>query len=219
MPNTVMAGDALHAALEQYELINRKPFIFPGQDEKVVLKEAEKPDESGWAFHRYPVTYHLQRQLDATTSHQLQRLDNEEHIRIGAAVHRLLATCHSPEGIEQELNKLAQEGWCSDRERPKIYATALQVLTNESLQQLLSREGYFLNERDVIDRDGNSYRPDKVLVGAEETIIIDYKFTAKEREEHKEQVQRYKKLFSEMGYPRVSGWLFYGFKEKLVAVN
>ena len=63
------------------------------------------------------------------------------------------------------------------------------------------------------------HRPDKVLLGATETLIIDYKFTGKEREAHMEQVQSYIKLFTEMGFPDVRGWLFYGFQGALLKVD
>lgn len=217
-PKAFVAGDALIAALTDYKLKNEKELIFPEEEVKQAQKDDQTTKETNILLGEYLMSQHLNAQLQQTSGNQLERLDNNPNIRIGIIVHELMAHYHSVAGVDAELNKLYQEGWFSHKTLPKIREIALRVFEHEGLQQLLGLSGHFLNERDLIDQNGQIYRPDKVLVREEETHIIDFKFTAKEKEAHFDQVNYYKKLFSEMNFPNVKGWLFYGYRGKLVKV-
>ena len=61
-------------------------------------------------------------------------------------------------------------------------------------------------------------RPDRVLIGENELIIIDFKF-GKPKEEHHDQVRRYQQAFVDMGYPNVKGFLWYVYPNKVVEVK
>lgn len=219
LPKSMLAGDILNTALKHYRKCNGKELLYP-EPEQVGAPPPTENEEKTKQEQRntYPIAHHLKKQMDTQNKSQLQRLDNDENIRVGLAVHELLSVCHSPNALEPELEKLYQEGWFSSSERKAIATTALRVLENNALQTLLSRPGTFLNEREIINEDGKLLRPDKVLVGKEETLIIDFKFTGKESDVHRQQVANYKNAFSKMGYPNVQGWLFYGFQGKLQEV-
>ncbi len=213
LPRTFLAADLLHYAISQNEL---SPIKVSDQETKSI--SSENTTTQDWAFSAYPIAHHLDKQNIPLDKNKLNRLDNDHNIRIGIVVHELLSQCHSIENVDLVLNRLYQEGWFSEKEKKPIKITAEKVLNNVHLQRLLQHPGTFLNERDIMDREGNIHRPDKVLVSEGSTFIIDYKFTSKEKESHFEQVEHYKKLYTEMGYPNVKGWLFYGFGGELMEV-
>ncbi len=64
------------------------------------------------------------------------------------------------------------------------------------------------NEYNIIDKDGNEYRPDRIVFLDGKTVVVDYK-TGEERDEHRSQVENYCQLLRDMGYPDVSGELLY----------
>ncbi|MBO6082883.1 MAG: DNA helicase UvrD, partial [Bacteroidales bacterium] len=64
------------------------------------------------------------------------------------------------------------------------------------------------NELTIIDTDGNEHRPDRVVVTPTETLIVDFKF-GEESPAYRGQVRRYERLYREMGYPAVRGYLWY----------
>lgn len=64
------------------------------------------------------------------------------------------------------------------------------------------------NERAVIGTDGREYRPDRVVVTPRGTQVIDFKFGAEESG-HRRQVLQYVRLYEEMGYGPVRGFLWY----------
>ena len=67
--------------------------------------------------------------------------------------------------------------------------------------------------------DGSFYRPDRVVETPDEVVVIDYKFGAVERSSYKKQVRTYMQLIGEMGYARVSGFIWYLSLGKIEAVE
>ena len=76
-----------------------------------------------------------------------------------------------------------------------------------------------LNEVAIIDSFGNTNRPDRVLVDGEGRVtVIDFKF-GEEDEKYSGQVRRYMRLFREMGYGEVSGYIWYVPIDKIIQVS
>lgn len=76
-----------------------------------------------------------------------------------------------------------------------------------------------LNEVSIIDSFGNTNRPDRVLVDEEGRVtVIDFKF-GEEDEKYSGQVRRYMRLFREMGYGEVSGYIWYVPIDKIIQVS
>ena len=76
-----------------------------------------------------------------------------------------------------------------------------------------------LNEVAIIDSFGNTNRPDRVLVDEEGRVtVIDFKF-GEEDEKYSGQVRRYMRLYREMGYGEVSGYIWYVPIDKIIQVS
>lgn len=76
-----------------------------------------------------------------------------------------------------------------------------------------------LNEVAIIDSIGNTNRPDRVLVDEKGRVtVIDFKF-GEEDEKYSGQVRRYMRLFREMGYGEVSGYIWYVPIDKIIQVS
>lgn len=76
-----------------------------------------------------------------------------------------------------------------------------------------------LNEVAIIDSFGNTNRPDRVLVDEEGRVtVIDFKF-GEEDKKYSGQVRRYMRLFREMGYGEVSGYIWYVPIDKIIQVS
>jgi hypothetical protein len=67
--------------------------------------------------------------------------------------------------------------------------------------------------------DGALKRPDRVLFGADEVIVIDYKYTLSTSDAHKKQVQEYMQAISQIENKPVKGFVWYLINNHLVEVN
>lgn len=65
-----------------------------------------------------------------------------------------------------------------------------------------------LNETELIDTDGESYRPDRVLVKDGKVTVIDYKFGERNRR-YRRQVARYADIYRRMGYSEITPIIWY----------
>lgn len=65
-----------------------------------------------------------------------------------------------------------------------------------------------LNETQLIDTDGQAYRPDRVLVKDGKVTVIDYKFGERNRR-YLRQVARYADIYRRMGYSEISSVIWY----------
>lgn len=149
---------------------------------------------------------------------ELDMLGNNTAGREGSILHEVLARAADLNDIDHVLSEMLTEGFFKKEELADFKNQAVNVLKHHELQYLLNNSKQTLNEKSIIDITGKSYRPDKVLVSAAEVIIIDYKFTQKQSTAHVKQVHGYKELLQQMGYPKVSTYLFYAHSGELKLV-
>ncbi|MBR4735930.1 MAG: hypothetical protein IK052_07545, partial [Bacteroidales bacterium] len=72
-----------------------------------------------------------------------------------------------------------------------------------------SPEAKVLLEADILDRDGNLWRPDRVVLHPDGSVsVIDYK-SGEPDPKYLRQVERYVNLYRAMGYQNVKGYLWY----------
>lgn len=93
-----------------------------------------------------------------------------------------------------------------------------QIIGVHGSQPLYPMAGV-LNETGIIDADGSLYRPDRVVISPEgDVTVIDYKFGA-DHPAYAAQVRRYCRLFRDMGYRSVSGYLWFVSSSEVVPVQ
>jgi ATP-dependent exoDNAse (exonuclease V) beta subunit len=73
-----------------------------------------------------------------------------------------------------------------------------QVMTDATFSQLFVDEELVFVERDILSPDGSIFRPDRVILKEGKSIIVDFK-TGKRKEEHREQMIKYKGLLAQLG--------------------
>ncbi len=219
---TSMVGDLILEALKKPVAGLNASFI----EENFVLDEpiAEKVSVKTASaqkirLKKYPVSQRLSQALAGKKVWgKLDLLSGDAAQHKGIILHELLARTMELTKLPKVINEMQQEGLIREAEKEGIKLNALSVLQNKDLKALLSKPYQDLSEQTIIDSKGESYRPDKVLIGNDEVLIIDFKFTADQRPEHFTQVKAYRKLLTEMNYRNVKSYLYYGFLQELVAV-
>ena len=63
-------------------------------------------------------------------------------------------------------------------------------------------------ETDIIDVDGQVYRPDRVVIEDGKVLVIDYKF-GRHHSKYERQMKTYSEIFRRMGYADVTAVLWY----------
>lgn len=115
----------------------------------------------------------------------------------GIRLHKLLSMIESLKDMDRVLSDASAE------EKEFLKSAIL------SHREWFSEDLKCLNEASIINSFGEFQRPDRVLVDQEGKVqIIDFKF-GEPQEKYHSQIRRYVKLFQEMGYEQVRGFLWY----------
>ena len=159
---------------------------------------------------------------DFINCEDIEPTDANRYIKVGNILHQLFSTILTEADIEPCLKELEQEGVIYNDEitSKELQDKITYALKNEKVKGWFSPHWKLFNECTILEYDGNSgevheHRPDRVMTDGKEIIVIDFKF-GKPREEHHEQVQRYMKLLTSMGYQHVSGYIWYVVRNEVI---
>lgn len=195
-------------------------------EEELFFQQGQYIHKEGRIIHKnridlkeYPTSDRISEIYEETEErHSNHLLNIEDSGRRGSILHHILAAVKNENDIPDYVLDLNMQGIISNEEKQNFIDDATDVITHPELKALLAMAQETIEEKGVIDTEGKLHRPDKVLIGKEEIIIIDYKFTVKEHDTHIDQLLNYKKLLIEMGNQKVSAYLFYALNKKLKVV-
>ncbi|WP_207428401.1 exodeoxyribonuclease V subunit beta [Pedobacter sp. SYSU D00535] len=225
-----LAGDLIFRPLQTYaselnvefdevELLIDEPVVKEIRSAGTKAENDDRFIEKKWSFSSYPLSNRLEDALtDKKVFEQLDLLSGNTSQRRGIILHDLLSRVRITEELPDVLKKMQAEGLFRQSEEKEILDLAESVLLQPDLKALLEKPYESLSEQTIINGRGESYRPDKVLIGKDEVVIIDFKFTGEPKPQHYDQVDAYKGLLAEMGYKNIKAYLYYGYLKELKAV-
>ena len=185
-----------------------------------LIPESNEEPKPPFKMNIYPTTNRLSAlYVPPQESHLRHLLNMEEFGRVGSIKHEVLANATNENQVHEYLNKMLLEGTIAEEEMEIFENEVMEVLNHPELKSILSQAKQSVTEKDIIDADGNFHRPDRILINENQVTILDYKFTSEQSDKHIEQILNYKKLFTEMGYVNVKGYLFYAFTQQLKLVG
>ena len=176
--------------------------------------ERERPDDGETfrsSFRSYPLGDRLRLSTDASdffsTDGMVGTLSSK---RLGGIVlHDILSAVRTPKDLRHAVDVAVRDGRLTAEEGEADFALLQQRIASASARGWFPEDGTgVFNEHTVFDADGGEYRPDRVVALPDRTIVIDYK-TGERSDSYKCQVRRYTRLYRQMGYPSVTGHVWY----------
>ncbi|HAN19417.1 MAG: hypothetical protein A2X13_01965 [Bacteroidetes bacterium GWC2_33_15] len=127
----------------------------------------------------------------------------------GKIMHEIFENINTEKDIPDAIEKMTFEGKISGNEKNDISEKINQTFKNEQIKSWFSDKWLVKPEREILLKNGKIARPDRVLIGKEKIIVIDYKFGEQEEEKHYKQVRTYMDIIKEMHNKPVEGYLWY----------
>jgi ATP-dependent exoDNAse (exonuclease V) beta subunit len=127
----------------------------------------------------------------------------------GKMMHDIVSNIEKLEDIPKAVSRKISEGEIKEDNRDKIISKIEEYLTKPEVIEWYSGNYTVLNEAVVLHPGSGISRPDRVMIGKDKVIVVDYKFGEIEETKYKYQVKRYMKSISEMGYTNVEGFIYY----------
>lgn len=138
---------------------------------------------------------------------------------LGRLLHLALERIPHHRELDATLAGMLQEGLLTAAQAPSLREKLETVLQQPSLAKWYKGDYRVISEKPILLRGGAVRRPDKVFYNDTETILVDFKFTRMATAAHARQLEEYKQLLEQMGYPNVQAFLYYGLQESLVPLQ
>jgi len=146
-------------------------------------------------------------QISSLAPDNWQTDDPDKHRRIGNQIHLVLSAIENKDDAEKIIDKIADNKFIIT-DKSELKKLILSLINNKEADFLFDKKYKTINEADILLKNGKSIRPDKVLVGDNEVIIIDFK-SGKPNDSHRTQLDNYELVVSEMGYKNIYKCLIY----------
>ena len=129
-------------------------------------------------------------------------------IAAGKAMHGLLALIREARDIEEALRAEFRAGNIGEKDLEPLRQSLDKIVSHPQLRHAFRSGVEIFNEVEILQPGGRTARPDRVVIVDGRADIIDYK-TGLARPEHREQLNQYRQLLTDMGYGRGNNILAY----------
>ncbi len=212
-------GDALQHVLAQHPLavIEADGLRIIQQGQPTDKNEREQA-EGTLTLHQYRSSSLLSDKLEQVETRSAEQIElMERSAAFSNTLHELMSLIEKESEIERWIDRYVTDGRVRLADRPRILEYIHSAWRHPVLGPLLGGNYRHINERSVINRHGETARPDKVLANETETFVIDFKSTLQTSSPHHlQQVREYQDYLVDWGYPKVRGYLYYFMHNQLV---
>ena len=164
-----------------------------------------------------------QKSLDFVNGEDMDE-QQQFYIKLGTVLHALFSTIRTKDDVEKALKQLELDGVLYDENvsKEKIERLLRKRLESPLVSDWFSDKWQVMNECNLLYLDENGKvkqdRPDRVLIGKSEIIVIDFKF-GKPRDSYHDQVRKYMAQLQQMTGKPTKGYLWYVYPNRVVKVK
>ncbi|MEZ7506780.1 UvrD-helicase domain-containing protein [Flavobacterium sp. Arc2] len=137
----------------------------------------------------------------------------QESIEYGNVVHEILSFVKTKNDIDLAVTKSIESGLITFNQKELVHKTIQDIVNHEELEFFFSEEHEVLNEQTIIQKEGKTIKPDRMVVTKnKEVYLLDYK-TGVHNAKYQKQLENYQSAIELMGYKVVKKALIYIGKE------
>jgi ATP-dependent helicase/nuclease subunit A len=137
----------------------------------------------------------------------------------GMLMHEIISQVKTLDDLDKAVEKKYLAGEITEEKKNQLLVSLREWLSIPDVKDWYSDKYQILNETQVLHPAFGFSRPDRVMIGDNEVIVVDYKFGDAEESRYLSQVRHYVLHIREMGYDNVSGYVFYVRLKKVVKVE
>ena len=139
-------------------------------------------------------------------------------INNGKLIHDILSLVETSGDIDKAVRRIQLDGKMDAVKAVKMKAELAILLSEPEVKSWFDGTYRVVNERNVLTGVNGVKRPDRIMIGPKNVVIIDYKSGEVESENYKYQLRSYMRELRNCGYENVSGYIWYTRKNKRVEV-
>jgi ATP-dependent exoDNAse (exonuclease V) beta subunit len=127
----------------------------------------------------------------------------------GRILHEILSMIRHTDDIKSSVDRWLYQGKLSREEHGKYLRFLTDSLNDPQVSDWFSGKWQVLTEAEIIIPQGGIKRPDRVMIGDGQTLVIDFKLGTRMDAGYESQVLEYSRLLHNMGYENPEAYLWY----------
>ena len=133
----------------------------------------------------------------------------QEAIEYGNSIHEILSFVKTKKDIDLAITTAIENGLIVVNQKEVVYNAIFEIVTHKELLGFFSEENKVLNEKTIIQKEGNLVKPDRMVINkVNEIYLLDYK-TGLHQAKYQLQLDTYQKAIEKMGFKVVKKALIY----------
>ena len=135
----------------------------------------------------------------------------------GLLLHQAIANIHYIDDVEKVLKDLKLNGLIDNEQTQQLSARINDLLADPEITPFFSEKWQVLTEREILSPTGDTYVPDRVLIGEDELYIVDYKTGSKTKEQEHKSKSIIMQDLQQMGYTKIKKFIIYTEEQESIA--
>jgi ATP-dependent exoDNAse (exonuclease V) beta subunit len=169
-----------------------------GSSEK--LSETEESKDETEIIPQLTTTLNMKNIKIAQRESLMWNTKQQKAIEYGNILHEILSFIKTKDDIDLALTKAIENGLIVSSQKEDVLKTIYEIVNHQDLSLFFSNEHKILNEKTIIQKEGNLVKPDRmVLTKLNEIYLLDYK-TGTHQTKYQLQLENYQKAIEKMGF-------------------
>ena len=169
-----------------------------GSSEK--LSETEESKDETEIIPQLTTTLNMKNIKIAQRESLMWNTKQQKAIEYGNILHEILSFIKTKDDIDLALTKAIENGLIVSSQKEDVLKTIYEIVNHQDLSLFFSNEHKILNEKTIIQKEGNLVIPDRmVLTKLNEIYLLDYK-TGTHQTKYQLQLENYQKAIEKMGF-------------------
>jgi ATP-dependent exoDNAse (exonuclease V) beta subunit len=123
----------------------------------------------------------------------------QEAIEYGNIIHEILSLVKTVSDVDIAVLKAIETGLITQSQKEVVLKSIQEIVNNKELESYFSEENEILNEQAIIQKEGKTIKPDRmVLTKNKEVYLLDYK-TGTHNQKYQLQLENYQSAIEKMG--------------------
>jgi ATP-dependent exoDNAse (exonuclease V) beta subunit len=138
------------------------------------------------------------------------RVDKRQSgINKGKLIHEILSLIETTADLQKAVKRIEMEGKIGSAEAGKMIAELTVLLNDQEVMSWFDGTYRVVNERNILTGANGIKRPDRIMIGEDRVLVVDYKSGDVESENYKYQLRTYIRELKNCGFENVSGFIWY----------
>ncbi len=164
------------------------------------LSETEESKDETEIISQLTTTLNMKNIKIAQRESLMWNTKQQKAIEYGNILHEILSFIKTKDDIDLALTKAIENGLIVSSQKEDVLKTIYEIVNHQDLSLFFSNEHKILNEKTIIQKEGNLVIPDRmVLTKLNEIYLLDYK-TGSHQTKYQLQLENYQKATEKMGF-------------------